>query len=275
MIKREKGPDQMLYEDLMGAFGFKHNRQAFHTLANRVPLHALRTLTAGDPLDIYALLAGVAGLLPPNIHRSWDAATRQFVRTLWDRWWSLRECWNGESMRRVDWNLSGLRPVNHPLRRMMAAALFFHGDTSLAAELLDIARKPDASLLRWLTSRLKTSPETSYWNHRMTLGGAIMSSATALIGRGWATSMIMNVLLPYIAAAGIDIHPLMKKLPPEEDNTIIRQTAAALFGLDVSPRLYAKPLRRQGLIQIHHDFCLNDRSRCARCELPAQLRQKQ
>jgi hypothetical protein len=47
--------------------------------------------------------------------------------------------------------------------------------------------------------------------------------------------------------------------------------AFALFGHDHHPALYRSALRRQGLIQLFTDFCLNARAGCADCPLPAAL----
>jgi len=51
----------------------------------------------------------------------------------------------------------------------------------------------------------------------------------------------------------------------------VRQTAHNLFGPAHPPVLYRTGVRRQGLLQIFHDYCLNDRSRCAGCTFPALL----
>jgi hypothetical protein len=61
-------------------------------------------------------------------------------------------------------------------------------------------------------------------------------------------------------------------IPPEETNALIRATALRLLGQDHTPRLYRSGLRRQGLLHIHHAYCLSDRSRCAECPFPALLR---
>jgi len=63
----------------------------------------------------------------------------------------------------------------------------------------------------------------------------------------------------------------LRRLPPEEDNQIIRQTAHNLLGPDHNPALYRSGLRQQGLIQIFNDFCLTDRSRCKDCALLKSL----
>ena len=64
---------------------------------------------------------------------------------------------------------------------------------------------------------------------------------------------------------------LLPHLPAEEDNALIRRTAHALFGHDHNPALYRDGLKQQGLLQIFHDFCLNDRTACRDCALAAAI----
>jgi hypothetical protein len=94
------------------------------------------------------------------------------------------------------------------------------------------------------------------------------------VGKSRARAILINLLLPAFAAMGAPADAwktLLDHLPAEESNELIQQTALRLFGPDHTPRLYRSGLRRQGLIQIHHDYCLGDRSLCAACPFPAQL----
>ena len=61
-----RGAEQVFYEEFLCALGYKHNRQPFRELAARVPRAALLESTGGNLTAVYALLAGVAGLLPTD-----------------------------------------------------------------------------------------------------------------------------------------------------------------------------------------------------------------
>jgi hypothetical protein len=98
----------------------------------------------------------------------------------------------------------------------------------------------------------------------------------ALIGPDRAQALLLNLAIPLLAAQGAGepfARGLLESLPADADNALVRQTALDLFGLDHPTSLYRTGLRRQGLIQIFHDYCLNDRSRCASCSFPALLQQ--
>ncbi len=257
----DRGTDQVLYEEVCCALGYKGNKAPFRRLAELLPLATLRDESRGHVGAAYALLMGVAGLLPDKAGPRWDADTKTQVRSLWDAWWKRRERWEGRIMPRGAWQIAGLRPANRPERRIAAAASLFIGSTppEQSDRFVDIAR-------RWLESA-----SDRYWDRRLSFSGARQNKAVALIGGARIDAIVNNVLVPFLAAGGSHPAGLLDQLPAEAENAIVRQTALSLFGPDYPPSLIRSGLRQQGLIQIFHDFCLNDRSRCASCALPHAL----
>ena len=172
-------------------------------------------------------------------------------------------------MHRNNWKLSGLRPQNHPQRRLMLAAILFINGPELVRRLSALnTDAPDDALASLLGL---FPPETdTYWQRRLTFSGKPQLSPVALMGEGRVAAIVANGLVPFLAALGkqdVMSPAFLRRLPPEEDNQIIRQTAHNLLGPDHNPSLYRSGLRQQGLIQIFHDFCLTDRSRCGTCAL--------
>lgn len=268
----ETSPAQALYEELMSALGYKQNRIPFRLLARRVPLDTLRQEAGGQPLKAYALLAGVAGLLPTRGSPAWDPETRAFVREAWDLWWKCQSAWEDRRLQRQDWTLSNLRPQNHPLRRLMAAAVLFAGPTPFLTDDPAPASTPSA-----LMRRLQQAGLDSYWAHRHSLSGPRLAAPLALIGPGRAAAMVTNAILPWLSATGrygTGTLPWLADLPAEDDNRFVRHTAHALFGHDHNPALYRTGLRQQGLLQIFNDYCLGSRNGCGGCTLPAALRRR-
>jgi len=270
---KEKGSDQVLYEEIMAALGYKNNRVPFRVLAASVPLELLRREAGGDVIKGYALLCGVAGLLPAKPLAGWDQETRGWVRRLWDIWWKLESRWQPVALTRTSWALAGLRPQNHPLRRLMAAADLFGAEGKLAALLAGMRAEAPEAWYRELVGRLQALGAGGYWWHRYSWSGARRASPVALIGAGRAAAILTNVIIPWQAAsqAAAFTPDVLASLAPEEENSLIRQTAFALFGHDHNPALYRTGLRQQGLLQIFHDFCLNARSGCRDCSLVQAL----
>lgn len=269
----EKEPDQVLYEEIMGALGYKQNRAPFRLLAERCPLAALRELSGLKAVTAYALLMGIGGLLPPQTESRWDAETRAFVRHLWNNWWKYQSQWSSRILPREAWTLHNLRPPNHPQRRLMAAALLFTQKKSLAQSLQAVPVDPATEWLKRVTRMLQ--PATAgYWQYRLSFSGQRQADPISLTGSLRAAAMISNVIIPFLAALGTGrgfSAEILRQLPAEEDNRLIRQTARDLLGADHNPALYRIGLRQQGLIQFSQDFCLNDRSGCTDCALPGLL----
>jgi hypothetical protein len=250
-----------VYEELMIALGYKHNKGPFGCLADRLPLSALREESGGDETRAYALLLGLSGLIPTEPAPATGAA--QDARRVWDAWWKFRGRWEAVALTRDRWRLDGLRPLNRPERRLRAAAwLATRPDTphEVISGLATLSPKAFVrGALEWLDV---PDPDAG------------RPSAPGLLGRARATAILINVLTPGLAAMGrrpVFNAGLLASLPDEPPNSIERMMAHTLFGPDHPPSLHRGALRRQGLLQIFQDFCLNDRSRCASCGLPALL----
>ena len=257
-------PEDVLYRELMGALGYKQNNRAFRTLAENVPLGRLREAGAGSVLAAYALLLGCANLLPRDLPgRGTDA--QEFIRKIWDIWWKVNNQWEDSIMPAAAWKLSGLRPANHPVRRLMAAAILFIQKEPLADRLCRAAGNVECML------DLLAQPAGTFWDHYLSFNGQKQKSPVALIGASRATAIITNIFIPWLAAQGELPKPaaaLLDSLPGGTMDSTVKTAAHNLFGPVHNPKLYNSGLRRQGLIQIFNDFCVQDRSACSNCKLP-------
>jgi len=259
----------LLYRETMAALGYKQNSGPFRAIAERLPPDILGSLPT---LDAYALLLGLSGLLPDTPSPRWDPATRSFLRLVWDAWWPHQSRWKEDRLPNAAWSLSSLRPQNHPVRRLAAAAVLFADSRESLLHRIR-CRLRDGGGLQALAPLFIPSPPLDHWIHHLGLGSPPLSSPVALVGEARLAAWYINAVLPLLAASGTDITPLLATLPPEQTNSVMRQTAHRLLGRDHNPSLYARSgLRQQGLMQIFHDFCLAERTGCADCALPASLR---
>ena len=270
----DRGAEQIVYEEVFAALGYKHNQAAFRKLAEVLPLATLRAEAGGDADLAFALLAGAAGLLPPQLSAKLDDEARAAARRWWDAWWKRRERFAEGALTPAHWRLAGIRPLNHPLRRLAAAAALFTAEHSLAAVWVALAEKVPGDCLAQARAHLLAASHP-FWDFRLTLASKRTPKAVALIGAARADAILINDFVPFLAAHGCAApfaKDLLARLPVEQDNSVLRETAFALFGRDAPTSLLRDGLRRQGLLQIFHDYCLSDRSRCATCPLPAMLR---
>jgi hypothetical protein len=235
---QSKAPDQLLWEELMAALGYKNNKAPFRKLASTLPVARVRSL-AQTPGEAYALLLGLSGLLPANPDPAWDQQTRRFIRSIWDFWWKQSAELKEQALEKSGWTLAGIRPANHPVRRLMAGAHY-------AFRIPDFARHE-----KWLIEF-----PANYWSRH--ISWKTECEPTALVGVSRANAIVTNILVPWRAATGTGALNL-GRLPIEPSNSIIRQTAHTLFGPDHTPKVYRSALARQGLIQIFHDYLITHR----------------
>jgi hypothetical protein len=267
----EVGPDQALYEEWMVALGFKNNRSAFRHLAHAIPVQELRDISEGDVLTAYAILLGVAGLIPRQCTPDREDESVGFIRRMWTAWWKRESRFEKRMLPRNLWRLSGCRPLNHPTRRLAGAADLFVRQLSLTDQILSIDTRNPIVWRDALHDIMEASVAMEFVLHRQGLASRRRPQAIALIGAEREAAIAANVVLPFLAACGKSVEPLFAALAIEANNAVIRETAHALFGRDHSPSLYRTGLRQQGLIQIAQDFCLDRRTGCAGCRLPAAI----
>ncbi|MBI3986729.1 MAG: DUF2851 family protein [Lentisphaerae bacterium] len=273
---REKGRDQVFYEEVLCALGYKHNRVPMRCLSEVLPVHRLSEASGNDPLAAYAILLGVAGLLPSREDPRWSDETLSWIRRLWDLWWKQEAGWRAQVLPATAWKPNNLRPQNHPRRRLMAAAVWFCTPNGLLLSLRQAAGESAGPWLTRLLTRLQLSRHPfSYWNHHLSLLGRRLPKPVGILGEDRASALLTNVLLPFFAAQGTlpaaGAAAWLGNLPVEEENSLVRQAAHGLLGPDFNRALYRTGLRQQGLLQIVHDYCLNDRSGCRECPFPALL----
>ena len=268
------GEEQVLYEEVLCALGYKNNRVPFRCLARHVTVEDLRRESGGDITNGFVLLLGVSGLLPTRLLTRWDAETRGYVRRQWDFWWKRQPLWESLVMPREAWSLAGVRPQNHPVRRMVAAASFFCGKETILDRLRVAETGPaEQWVARMMTVLLKCQPLV-YWGNRLGLGAPQLDKEVALVGVDRASAILSNVIVPFMAAAGrLPCPPggIPNLLPAASNDGVVKRTASALFGRDHNPKLHRTGLRQHGLLQIHHDFCESDRSACKACALPSAI----
>ena len=254
------GRDAALFQEIATALGYKENKLPFTLLAQRLPLDLLRS----NPADAEAILFGAAGFLESPDLGIYDAGTRSYVRTLWDRWWSYRDKMERLILPKKLWRLSGARPLNHPQRRLAALALIAQKWPAFLKSL----GKRDGSA----ASAFFLALEHPFWNFHYTLTSEPAARPMALVGDSRATEILANVVFPFFLSEQEEIWSDYAKLPAELTNRRLETGATRLFGNDPRRASFLKTVaHQQGLLQIYEDFCLQDNSDCAQCPFPEQM----
>ena len=255
------GQEEVLFQELAAALGYKQNKLAFTLLAQRLPLELLRARLQDD---VEAILFGVAGFLETADLAKYESSTRSYLRSLWDRWWPYRSEFERLVLPPGTWHLSGTRPLNHPQRRLAALAALV-ADWPRVFDSLGAAQLTDSRTLLLARSH-------PYWDYHYTLSSAPAAKRMALLGESRVTEILANVVLPFRQERAIDVWEDYEKLPARLTNRRLETGAARLFGDDSRRSEFLRTVaHQQGLLQIYEDFCLQDNSDCAHCPFPEQM----
>ncbi|MCW1884306.1 DUF2851 family protein [Luteolibacter flavescens] len=255
------GRDAALYQAVAETLGYRSNALAMRLLSQRMPLAALRE----EPAHTEALLFGAAGFLSPDLHEKAPPDTREHLRGLWETWWKVRGQW--ESAHAIPWKAGGQRPANHPHRRVAALAAIVREWPKFRK--LATSLPLDADALVKMLSKL----DDPFWTRRYTLSSAAAARPLALFGKAQAIELLANHLFPLALHEG-ESYERYAKLAAGARNEKVRRCAIRLFGSeDAAGTWLKKAAHHQAMLQIYHDFCLEDSSDCANCPFPEQLAQ--
>ena len=230
MELRNGDADQVIYAALLEGLGYAANRRPFRLLAGAVPYSRLAALR-GEPaatrlLAVKALLLHGAGMLdraPPE--------DRPAISSL------LRRLPLRRPVRRSEWTTSGVRPANHPAKRILGAARILDGllDPGPAQSIAGLVRRDNA---KGLSSLLEARP---------------------FVGAGRARELAANVALPFTharARANGDLElesaslEMFGRLPALQENSVTREMRRLLAdaGKSIRPR---GARRQQGLMHLY------------------------
>ena len=267
-IAQIHGWDQAIYEGISEALGYHPKQLPMKVLAQR---QTLAELLAQPQLRREATLFGAAGFLDAAGHDSARPATRTYLRGLWEEWWRLRD--SESVLPGIKWSLTGIRPLNHPHRRIGALTALLENWPEFRTLLPGTNSAPPADWPRRVTTFLNTLKH-SHWSKHYTLSSAPSPTSLAIFGTERIHDILGNILYPiavhhdptqwtaYAALAGGKIHEKLER------------AAHRLLGDHPNRAKYLRPYyRQQALLQLYEDFCLEDTSDCTHCPFPEQLRQ--
>ena len=263
--------EQILYEGIMEALGYRHNSTPLRELAQRVPFE---NFDQKSELEIQTILFGVAGLLPSQREKPLplEEVDNPFIVALESRWRASEHASRPDHMTASRWRFGRVRPFNYPTRRIAAMSqLIHHCQGSLMMYFLPICEKAATAntpklwraIQNELLALLMFEP-TGYWQTRYNFGKEGTRKA-ALIGSHRALEIIINKILPvaYIWAVEADsrqlqdaILQLYSNCTKTQDNTDIRQIKKQIF-TEVQPIALLKSTAKiqQGTIRLHRNYC--------------------
>ncbi len=282
MLARAKhsGWEAALWENLFRALGYKHNVWPMQNLAETKPRWMRNAASA---FEIQARLLGVSGLLPEDLTRA-QKSSDTFLRRAWDCWWRDRDEFSDCTLLRTVWKFHGLRPANHPQRRLALAAHWLTSD-DLVSQIEDWIAD-DISDQKLLSSLHKIFhvERDDFWSWHWTFKSARLVKPQPLLGAARMTDLAVNVVLPWLWIRGAcarspggseklqgEVERRFLAWPAAEDNSVLKLARQRLLGT-ARARVLKGAAAQQGLMQIVRDFCEHSNAVCADCRFPELVR---
>ena len=256
-------PGQVLWSELLDGLGFAMNREPMRDLARAVSLSSIEALLHAIPSEsreavARGVLLGVAGFLPLSPSEAHlGGLTNRDVAALESHWLAYGGPWRGETIPAIAWNRSRVRPPNHPVPRLLAAACLLasasaHGGTLPTILGVVLEGADPAQRLRALTG----------------------NDASPGIGSDRAIDMLASGIIPLALALAAHSGDLeladaasryWERLPAPSPNAVTRRAAHQVAGPSPLGRIGARGA--QGLI--HLDTVLCQPRRCFECPIAA------
>lgn len=274
---KEAGWEQTLWENLFRALGYKQNVWPMQGIAET---RGRWSIGADSTFQLQTRLLGVSNLLPQDLMAR-KKEPDDYLRRAWDFWWRERDSFADCALPRTAWKFHGLRPANHPQRRLALASHW----------LMQKAFIP--RIERWIASDIEPKHFQSslcavlqvehddFWSWHWTFNSARLKRPRPLLGDGRTTDLAVNVILPWLwirARQGSnkriqrEVERRYSLWPAAEDNSVLKLARQRLLGTS-NQKLFRTATAQQGLIQIVRDFCEHSNAACDDCRLPELLQQ--
>ena len=258
------GLDSALFQATAETLGYGGNSLPMKLLAQRATIAMLRA----NPPNAEAILLGTAGFLDADLYRRAPEDTREYLSELWQTWWKIRPNHEAPESRSPVWKTYGQRPANHPHRRVggLSALVKSWPEFRKLAFAAPFSVKPLTDFLHGLRHE--------FWSHHHTLTSERSAQAISVFGKSLALELAANHLIPLALHEKRFTFRDYHKQRHSAVNQKLKRCGIRLFGSEEAAKPFLKRLsHHQALLQLYHDFCLEDFSDCAKCPFPEQLSQ--
>jgi len=282
--------DQVLYQSLMTAMGYKSSKHLFFLLSKRVPYKEVKEFTKlksekESIFFIQALLMNVANLIRfERMKHSLDDDTQIYLNKQNEIWSGIASIYSDRIIPASKGWFVSVRPPNFPMRRI-AGISYILARTKDKGIFLSLFETVKDALSKFTTKEVSKLEENlidifstkldDYWTHRFSLNGKKTKNPVSLIGEDRAYSIILNCLFPLIIIYARNtnlpdienkIQELYKHFHFEQENVITRFMKQRLLGQDKQKRkLVDTFIKQMGLFQIFFDCCNSEETTCDRC----------
>ena len=282
---KNAGWEQALWENLFRALGYKHNVWPMQYLAEQRSrlVASLKNLSADETLfALQSRLLGVSGLLPDELTRA-EKSSDSYLRRVWDFWWRERDGFSDVILPRTAWRFHGLRPPNHP-RRRLALASHWLARKNFVTQIENWIASPKSATTPQAACRqlmeILQADRDDFWSWHLTFKSPRLKKPQPLLGDARVTDLAVNVILPWLWIRAVEggndkiqgeVERRFFSWPLAEDNSILKLARQRLLGTS-NAKILKTAAQQQGLIQIVRDFCEHSNAVCNDCKFPELVR---
>ncbi len=285
---REEEPEELLFQLIFKSLGYTTHAQAFSQLACLFPYTRLRPLLRQSPREarttVLSRWFGSCGLLETGKLPDDSSVRREFLH--WREQWELLP----EQPQVFREQKVSSRPWSSMERRLLG---MFHHLMHVCREgllkcwlllLRDLDRHSGEADLRRLvlsrTGEFFETPDWEVWKTRYGFRKGARGTPAQLVGRDRQVIVWANAILPFFLAharlrGDLELERLLYRvfmiLPPEPLNWKTRFMENRLWLASAKSLKVNTFGYRQGMLQMHADFCRNFHQGCSGCELVAML----
>ena len=245
--------DETFYHFLFKYFGLNVNSIPFEQLAQNTPLKIIEKHP--QLISIEALLFGQAGFLNENLDDD-------YFQRLKKEYAFLQAKFQLQTIEKVTWKFSKLRPSNFPTIRISQLAMLLKKHPRLFSRILELSDVKEIQQL------LQTSA-SDYWLTRYQFG-VVSKSKPKKMGKTMLNTIIINVVAPFLFVYGklqqqekyvALALELLEKTPPESNSII-----AGWEAMGIEPTNSATT---QALIELKTNYC--SQKKCLNCQVGVKL----
>lgn len=244
--------DQLLYQGIFESLGYTNNKFPFYQLATQVPYVKIRQMIAEgyqkmDILSLWLHTSDLINLLPSGVKTVFsNDLNESFITHKYD-----------VSDMNFDWNLFRIRPVNHPVLRLVQVLDFIYDsvDIGLTRHILKL----------FSFEKDKLSVISFRRRAQLFLSKQSLKDFDTRLGSSRIDMILINIIIPiiYIYSQKMEYEDLAsyciflyKEFPGLSENTI-SNTMKKYLTEDIEQFIHTKAVNQQGLIQIYQTYCVN------------------
>ncbi len=246
---------EVFHRFLCRSFGMKVNSEAMMELAQKLPVRLL--LKEGSELiKLEALFFGQAGLLNNSLEDEYHQELRK-------EYLYLKQKYQLQSLRKVQWKYSRLRPPNFPTIRLAQLAMLY----SINVNMFELIR--DRQSFENIKMVLETGV-SGYWQSHYRFGVVAKSRISSQVGQSLIDNVMINVVVPITFAYGKSIADqnymeyaveLIENIKTE-DNKVVRGWEK--IGVDVNGAQES-----QAMLELYQNYC--SAKKCLNCNIGVRL----